>query len=275
MTNPVESFTLTLIVSCTARNSVVQVSDRRLTMPDGTVVEEGANKALCLWCRNAHVALGYAGLAEIDRRPTGRWLSDTLLTLESHTRTLAEIGAALCDRLTDAFRLITASNKQLTVVLTGYLDGTAFWGALSNHMGPTGEDLPAPLDSFTPFAVPTPVANARKAFLAVSGELRAVPRALDRRIKERQNGLYAQSPERTADELVSFIRISAKTSRYGTYVGQDCTAIIVLPNGRFRCRAYPVKATPVNFLPSVVAGPLALDNLTIDLSSGRGKKGST
>jgi hypothetical protein len=120
----------------------VQVSDRRLTMPDGTVVDERANKAICLWCQDAYVAIGYAGLACIGAKPTDEWLLDNLLLMRASLIPLQQVSQELRQRLTDAFKTLRhIVNRSLTVVFAGYFsNGEPFWGSISNEV-PAGQNI--------------------------------------------------------------------------------------------------------------------------------------
>jgi hypothetical protein len=71
---------MTMIATLVARNKVVQVSDRRLTWPNGGLADDEANKAICVKCNNAHFSIAYTGLAEIgkERKRTDIWLAEYL-----------------------------------------------------------------------------------------------------------------------------------------------------------------------------------------------------
>jgi hypothetical protein len=81
---------VTLILSCLTPEYVLQVSDRRLTMLDGSVRDDDATKAVVF---ELQVAFGYTGLAELPRSqaarqrwprqganwvPTNEWLAEVL-----------------------------------------------------------------------------------------------------------------------------------------------------------------------------------------------------
>ena len=68
---------MTLIISCFAKKAAIQVSDRRLTRPNGTPLTDASNKATGFECHDAYVAYAYTGLASIGEISTDRWLYDT------------------------------------------------------------------------------------------------------------------------------------------------------------------------------------------------------
>jgi hypothetical protein len=68
---------LTLILSCLTDRYVIQVSDRRLTKPDGSIYDDNSNKAILL---NGNVAFGYTGLAFLNKGSlrTDHWFLNAL-----------------------------------------------------------------------------------------------------------------------------------------------------------------------------------------------------
>jgi hypothetical protein len=72
---------MTMVLNCMTPEFVVQVSDRRLTYPDGSVADDRANKAV-MYC--GHFFIGYTGLAVLGdpTLPRGArtdwWIADVL-----------------------------------------------------------------------------------------------------------------------------------------------------------------------------------------------------
>lgn len=62
---------MTLILTCLAHEHIVQVADRRLTMPNGALYDDDTNKAV-FYC--GRVAGGYTGLAQMEGKPTAEWI---------------------------------------------------------------------------------------------------------------------------------------------------------------------------------------------------------
>jgi len=56
---------MTLILSCLTADYAIQVSDRRLTLPDGSLYDDHSNKAILV---NGNIVFGYTGLAFFDRK---------------------------------------------------------------------------------------------------------------------------------------------------------------------------------------------------------------
>ncbi len=69
---------MTLIQTVTTDDLVIQVADRRLSRPDGSVFDDDYTKLVC-W--NTSFTVGFAGLARIDpaqKKSTSEWLAETL-----------------------------------------------------------------------------------------------------------------------------------------------------------------------------------------------------
>ncbi len=93
---------MTLVLSCTTRDYVIQVSDRRLVCQVGNrvdVQEDNANKVTLF---NQRIAFAYTGLAEIDGKRTDKWLVD-VLAAAGHS-SLVDACSMIESSATDAFR---------------------------------------------------------------------------------------------------------------------------------------------------------------------------
>ena len=68
---------MTLILSCLTEHYAIQVSDRRLTLEDGSLCDDHTNKAILV---NGHIVFGYTGLAFLDKGKisTGQWFVNAL-----------------------------------------------------------------------------------------------------------------------------------------------------------------------------------------------------
>ena len=81
---------MTLLLALGNRQNVVLLSDRRLTLSDGTIVASDSNKASVLITKDARLAVGYTGIAGLGASvsnpgppatgdfKTAWWLADTL-----------------------------------------------------------------------------------------------------------------------------------------------------------------------------------------------------
>lgn len=104
---------MTLILTCLAHEHIVQVADRRLTMPNGALYDDDTNKAV-FYC--GRVAVAYTGLAQMEGKPTAEWIGSCMKDAgdtESAMNLVAE-------RAEIHFRHNSGSDKRLAVVATGW-----------------------------------------------------------------------------------------------------------------------------------------------------------
>ena len=87
------------ILSLSTPHVLIQVTDRRLTWPDGQVFNDYTNKVTIF---NGRMAVSYAGLSKVLGQKTDEWLAQTLAN--PTIRTLADAVYTLKDRATAAFR---------------------------------------------------------------------------------------------------------------------------------------------------------------------------
>ena len=88
------------ILSLSTPHVLIQVTDRRLTWPDGQVFNDYTNKVTIF---NGRMAVSYAGLSKVLGQKTDEWLAQTLAN--PAIRTLADAVYTLKDRATAAFRV--------------------------------------------------------------------------------------------------------------------------------------------------------------------------
>lgn len=147
---------MTLIISCLTPKYIVQVSDRRLTWPDGRVDDDAANKAIVFHDR---ACFCYTGIAKIGVQRTDEWITDKLIGCEGVQDAIDTLKGELGVRIAK----ISAPNRHLTV-------GIDFWGtqdaslpdrpwsiALTNQVDPvTRKWSKVPLATFQQFTQTLP-----------------------------------------------------------------------------------------------------------------------
>ncbi|AMS03189.1 hypothetical protein PP487_gp30 [Gordonia phage Herod] len=108
---------MTLVQTLLTPNHILQVSDRRLTFPDGSVADDSYNKAVS-WC--SVFSIGFTGIAYIDRRqtqPVSEFITDGLC---GH-RQVMPAARQLAGALTVAVDKLTGwPDRRLSVVLAGF-----------------------------------------------------------------------------------------------------------------------------------------------------------
>jgi hypothetical protein len=119
---------MTLILNCLTPKHAIQVSDRRLVWPDGTLANDNRNKAILV---NGNIVFSYTGLALIDGKTrSDDWFLNALSDIykEHPNVSLTTTAQHIAKRATDAIRRTNVSSelKRLAFVGVG-------WGRLTNQ----------------------------------------------------------------------------------------------------------------------------------------------
>jgi hypothetical protein len=218
----VERKTMTLILSCLTNEYAIQVSDRRLTNPDGTLFDDNSNKAIFV---NGNIIFGYTGLAFLDKGKTrtDEWLLNAFNNAyktcprASLTTTLEFIAKSA----TETVKRIntTPMLKRLALVGVGWgklhgQDLKPIYVIVSNSHNPEGRWLSQALPKFSVLAF-TPPSNLPVMLVSdgqpLKSELRKrVSRLLKRCVKK---GL---SPKSMTRVLVATVRnVASSNARVG------------------------------------------------------------
>lgn len=97
---------MTLILSCTTQDYVVQVSDRRLVSLDGKLYDDETNKVV-VFC--GRMAFSYTGLAQLEGKETDLWVTQGLI--DSSCKSVSDAVYTIRDKATAAFKNIRLSPK--------------------------------------------------------------------------------------------------------------------------------------------------------------------
>ncbi|WP_280335681.1 hypothetical protein [Nocardia wallacei] len=110
---------MTLIQTLVAPEHILQVSDRRLTYPDGSIADNSYNKAVS-WCNELVIA--FTGIAYIDpgqRKPVSEWIAETLSGVSGDGEEAIEKLRSSAER---AVKRLPWPDKRLTIVISGFVD---------------------------------------------------------------------------------------------------------------------------------------------------------
>lgn len=152
---------MTLILSQITPDYVIQVSDRRLTRPDGSLFDDDSNKAVLY---NDHFAFAYTGLAHTstgERRD--EWLSKVLL--EHSQKPFGDAVKGICSAATTemASNSLAKNHKRSTIVGVGWITNKhgasqllPLYLSISNFQNRRGEWVSEVSDEFTAYAFSLP-----------------------------------------------------------------------------------------------------------------------
>lgn len=273
---------MTLILAAGNCDQFIQMSDRRLTKPDGSIVDDESNKSILLQCANARLAIGFTGLAGWGAFNTRKWLLSALNECSLPDRTAENLFNRLAVRATEQFRQlpIPQARKRLTIMATGYLDhhepplgGLA---VISNcHDLDTGGSIPGAWDHFRCFfrCEPRPSLSNIALFFHV-GVLPPVPRPDSAKVVEL---VKARKPaDAIVGKLVEVFRSCAESPFGGNLIGKQLMSVII-PRDRGRtiqCAYHSDTARRETYFPDqvlVVSDKLHMN--VIDVSVGPGDPG--
>lgn len=234
---------MTLIITAVDKGRIVQVSDRRLTWPNGEEHDANANKAVCVGMGYIHFATSYTGLAYVGRRKeenrTDHWLLDALgdITRNGQPR-IESICDSLGDRAARTLSALTVANKGLTFVMAGYEgdDHRPFRATVSN-MRPSGDPSDArerfvsDVRRFYPWD-PKPdihIAGAVAAFESRGSYGRALKRIrlkVEKHLRKRGEKL---DELQVAQVLVSLVGAATTHPLYGHLISKNCLSVEAFP----------------------------------------------
>jgi hypothetical protein len=262
---------VTLIITALADDSVVQVSDRRLTWPDGSLYSENATKAICIACSDARLSLAYTGLARIGTTSTDRWLVDTLIESGAALKTFPELVESLATIATMRFRRLTelGDRRGLTLILSGFGPPGPMMALVSNFEDSTGRRLSNVSENFVTGYWLRNHQPMRKLDLDVSGAEAALTGEILEAIERIRGRFLNRAPRDRVAVLVQVLRLAAKHPKYGRLIGQDCMGTIVMPNGEFRTTYHSCGGTAISYMPHYVSASLVAHDIWVSTDEGQ------
>jgi hypothetical protein len=245
---------MTLIITALADDAVVQVSDRRLTCPDGSDFAENANKAICFDCADAHVSLAYTGLAQIGATRTDHWLVDLLTDHRLTSESFPVAVEAVARLATERFRALRhlGNRRPLSLVFGGFGPRGPLMALVSNFEDSSGKRLPSVSDTFGTAVGLRNQHLMRRLGLMVSGAEAAVTTELTDAIKRIRKRFLTERPEKRVNVLVQVLRRAAAEPKHGWLIGNECMAVIVTPAGGFQATFHPSEESEVSYMPHYV-----------------------
>jgi hypothetical protein len=245
---------MTLILTLWSPERIIQVSDRRLTGPNGKLVTDEANKAVGVWCDDAHFSVAYTGLARVRHAKTRRWIgtdkwiADTIGSImQSGINEVREIYRAFAVEAAEtvASTPVPRTKTGTTFVFAGFFYRSrvnTFLGSLSNmSLGTDGKVIKVSkhFDVTHVYSLrPTMPLNEKEINVdgmvpaliskdaiakAINRRTRVIHRRLER-VRRSENPLDELAE---AKELISIVRMASRHPEYGRYIGRDCMAVVL------------------------------------------------
>lgn len=140
---------MSFIITPLSRTITVQVSDTRITSFGGkAVLSETQRKTLVVLGPRARFVVGWVGMA-LDatfQHNTGDWIYETLRGMDAVALTIDEIALRLESLATAYVAGLTAGDKRLVFVMTGWQDSEPFIAIVSNYHTVTNKRSPDEAD---------------------------------------------------------------------------------------------------------------------------------
>ena len=254
---------MTLILTWLDKRKIVQVSDQRLTLPDGSLFDEQALKTICVRSCDCSFLLSYTGEAYMPQwSRTDYWLTAAIQPLT--LRSLDDLIEGLCFRLNND----AAPKKRLCVVAAGYPHGSNIWFffRISNFHGPRDLLLSEAADHFTARLRPAlerPSKDSRgfdDTGVQLSGPVRKQAKRAGRHELPGMDGMTS------AAKLAKFIREASKSPRYGLRIGLNCVGgvgAVLTPCGQFKTVYYPAHRSSRVITPHIVDTSAIYANISL------------
>lgn len=225
---------MTLIISAVTSKKIYQVTDTRLTLPNGDVFNDFSIKTTIVCCSNAFISISYTGIAFLDNLRMDEWLVKILTDFHAWEKNLLEVAEHIKSAATIEFKKINNQKKHHTFVLAGWVDNpkgkAPTTGLITNCEDENFKFLAVPLDHFEIRSLTLKKeANLNKCHgVCING---TEPAIKERYFRKQLNKFYFNKLNNDSDgndvvkDLVKLIRIAASHKKYGKYINKYCVSV--------------------------------------------------
>ncbi|MCK4829895.1 hypothetical protein KA005_79970 [bacterium] len=247
---------MTIILNCLTPKYAIQVSDRRLTLPNGDIFNDHSNKAIFV---NGHIVFSYTGLAFIDGHTRNDdWFLDVLANIykEHPNGSFTTITEHIADRATETIRVLRISPtfKRLAFVGVGWGKSTSeaddrlrpIYFIISNTHGENGKWLTEAQPRFS--VLPFTPSEEKRAMLVADGQ--PLSDDLRKRLRRQIDSCVAKEagPRSITRLLIAAVRIVAATNpRVGRNLLVNCIPKDSVQPGRLIFMGKPPTSTVPTF----------------------------
>lgn len=245
---------MTLIITSLSDDTIVQVSDRRVTR-NGVLVDDECNKAVFVVCKDARFSIAYTGLAEIFGNRTDEWIFNYLTSINAGCLSFPDILKSLHSKLASkaAHLLRLGPYRKLSFVFAGFGPPGPFLATLSNFEGESGKLLDKIDDSFRFWIIYRNKDPMQKLAFLIHGSERAIKKNIEILINKVRNRYFDADPKKIATVLVQLIREAAKDKDVGHYIGRSCMGLMLKVTGDNLWEYYPDETiSPVIYGPHMI-----------------------
>ncbi len=272
---------MTLIITSLSQNVVTQVSDRKLTYPDGSVASDKTTKAVCVFCADARFSIAYTGLARVGKTQTAprtdRWLVDYLRESRAADKRFPEIVEGLRSHAANTFSSLRVFGKRrgITFVFAGVGKPGTFAGFLSNQEDTEGRWLTDINDAFDGgwfFRNDRPM---RKLDLLIHGAEKTITPEIKAAIAKIRRQYFGRTAEKQVEVFINVLGRASQNRKHGHLIGRDCMSTTITRRG-FLANYHPANADSLSYIPHYVGPQFTMTDgwvATDDEGAARGREG--
>lgn len=206
------------------KQHLIQACDRRLTGPDGKLVDDSAQKSGHILCDDASLLYCFTGLARWSSHTTSSWLLKTLGGLKAHN--YWDIIEGLTEASSRSFRdnrnimRLPPSARRLTIMLSGYRSTGSIVNTLVSNFQDFTQfvDHPEALPQFTFHAECSREDVANPTFIQAIGRFHAITKSDEADLRSLLIGL--PPPQALAGKAIAFIQELADRPQAAGTVGK-------------------------------------------------------
>jgi len=247
---------MTLILTVATDRKVIQASDRIVTLPNGTVCNNKANKAVAVTCLGSRFSISFTGAAYIAGKSTDEWIGDYLTNINAATLSIKSICDTLVEQLSKSHQHFSV--PCLSLILCGYVGELPFMALISNFEHWKTNKVVPPQSDFH-----VEVMRLRKGFnpkralgLCIHGYEKAITESIKHKLRGLRKKRFFQNNDSNtvALRLVEVIREASRTSGHGKYIGRDCLTIAISRNlsDDVEIIYHPEKESPIMYGPYII-----------------------
>ena len=255
---------MTLIISAVTSRKFYQVSDTRLTKPNGDLFNDFSIKTTLLQCKDAVISISYTGIARLDNLRTDEWLVKILSDFHAWDKTLFEVSEHIKNTATIEFKKINNQKIHHAFVLTGWfvnlkwMKKVPFIASITNFHDEKFNFLEVPLDHFEGRTLT--VKNESKLnnchALRIDGMELATK---ERYFRKQLNKFILNKLNNNTDyndvikDLVKFVRIAASHKKYGKYINKYCVSVYFeIGNPKVNASYHNLDNKKISYLPNFI-----------------------
>lgn len=238
-----------------------QVSDTRLTKPNGDLFNDFSIKTTLISCRNAFISISYTGIAYLGNLRTDEWLVKILSDVHAWDKTLIEVAEHIKSAATIEFKKINNQIKHTFVLMGWFVNAKGIAptiGLITNCEDENFKFLDVPLDHFEVRTLTLKKdAKLNKSYaLCINGMESATKEKYFR--KQLHKFIFNKLNNNTdcndvVKDLVKFVRIAASHKKYGKYINKYCVSVYFeIGNPKVNASYHNLDNKKISYLPNFI-----------------------